>query len=250
MSLLEVVDLRSGYGKLPVLHGVSMRVDEDEIVAIVGPNGAGKSSLIKTIFQLLKPMQGAIYFDGADLGQVATDQLAARGMGYVPQGANIFPQLDVEENLRVALTAQRGADVRTGLDAAYETFPVLGDRRRQRSSTLSGGERQMLAVAGAIAGRPRFLALDEPTTGLAPTVVHALIAKILEIRQRGTAILWVVEENPLEVLKYCDRVYLLKSGVQQEMSSEAVTSDQALQEMFFGLGANHDGAGSETREPR
>lgn len=246
MSLLEVVGLRSGYGKLPVLHGVSMRVDADEIVAVVGPNGAGKSSLLKTIFQLLKPMQGAIYFDGADLGQLATDQLVHRGMGYVPQGANIFPQLDVEENLRVALTAQRGADVRAGLAAAYETFPVLGERRRQRSSTLSGGERQMLAVAGAIAGQPRFLALDEPTTGLAPTVVHGLIAKILEIRQRGTAILWVIEENPLEILPYCDRVYLLQGGVQQEMPPEDVTSDESLRAMFFGSETSQDVASTET----
>ena len=239
--LLEISDLRSGYGKLPVLHGISMNVAADEIVAIVGPNGAGKSSLLKTIFQLLKPMEGSVHFDGVDLAHLPTNQLAELGMGYVPQGANNFSHLNVEENLKVALTAQRSTDVSAGLDFAYETFPVLGDRRKQRASTLSGGERQMLAIAGAIVGRPRFVALDEPTTGLAPNIVRNVIAKILEIREGGTTILWVIEENPLEILEHCDRVYLMQGGVfHHELAPSEVSSDQALQEMFFGTGVPGD----------
>jgi branched-chain amino acid transport system ATP-binding protein len=247
--LLEISDLRSGYGKLPVLHGVSMNVMADEIVAIVGPNGAGKSSLLKTIFQLLKPMEGSVRFDDVDLTSLPTNQLAELGMGYVPQGANNFSHLNVEENLKVALTAQRGSDVDAGLEFAYETFPVLGDRRKQRASTLSGGERQMLAIAGAIVGRPRFVALDEPTTGLAPTIVRNVIAKILEIRKRGTTILWVIEENPLEILGHCDRVYLIQGGVfHHELTPSEVASDQALQEMFFGTGVAEERPAAEVND--
>lgn len=234
MTLLSVRDLRSGYGRLPVLHGVSLDVAADDVVAIVGPNGAGKSSLLKTVFQLLKPTGGTVTFDGTDLRPLGTAQLPGLGMGYVPQGANTFPNLTVEENLRVGLTAC-GADVREGLDSAFQTFPALGDRRRQRASTLSGGERQMLAVAGAMVTRPRFLALDEPTTGLAPTIVHALVERILAIRAQGTAILWVIEENPLEILRHCDRVYLMQGGVfHHVLRPEELLSDQALQELFFG----------------
>jgi ABC-type branched-subunit amino acid transport system ATPase component len=237
VSLLSVRDLRSGYGKLPVLHGVSMDVASDEVVAVVGPNGAGKSSLLKTIFQVLEPMEGTITLDGADLGARATTELARLGMGYVPQGGNTFPDLNVEENLRVALTAHRGLHVRDGLRLAYETFPVLKDRRQQRASTLSGGERQMLAIAGAIVSRPRLLALDEPTTGLAPTIVHNLIARILDIRTGGTAILWVIEENPLEILRHCDRVYLMQGGVfTHELQPDEILSSESLQQLFFGSG--------------
>jgi len=240
VSLLSVRDLRSGYGKLPVLHGISMDVASDEAVAIVGPNGAGKSSLLKTVFRLLDPMEGTIALDGADLCARATTDLVRLGMGYVPQGDNTFPDLNVEENLRVALTAHRGLDVREGLRLAYEVFPVLKDRSQQRASTLSGGERQMLAIAGAIVSRPRLLALDEPTTGLAPTIVHNLIAKILDIRRGGTAILWVIEENPLEILRHCDRVYLMQGGVfTHELRPDEILSSESLQQLFFGSGPSN-----------
>jgi branched-chain amino acid transport system ATP-binding protein len=249
VSLLSVRDLRSGYGKLPVLHGVSMEVASDEVVAIVGPNGAGKSSLLKTIFQVLKPMAGTIVLDGTDLGGKATNDLVRLGMGYVPQGGSTFPDLNVEENLRVALTAHRGLDVREGLQLAYDTFPVLRERRQQRASTLSGGERQMLAIAGAIVSRPRLLALDEPTTGLAPTIVRNLIAKILDIRTSGTAILWVIEENPLEILTHCDRVYLMQGGVlTHELQPDEILSNKSLQRLFFVSGPA-DGKVQTSSEP-
>lgn len=243
MTLLHVEGLRSGYGKLPVLHGLDLHVQADEIVAVVGPNGAGKSTLLKTVFQLLKPMAGTVSFAGRDLAAAGTADLAALGMGYVPQGGSTFPALTVEENLRVALTAVGSSNVTAGLDLAYELFPVLGDRRRQSASTLSGGERQMLALAGAMVIEPRLLALDEPTTGLAPTIVQGLISKITEFRERGSAILWVIEENPTEILPFCDRVYLMQGGVfHREMAASELLDQEALEELFLGADAGGEPA--------
>jgi branched-chain amino acid transport system ATP-binding protein len=239
MSLLEVTDINAGYGKISVLHDVSVRVEESEIVAVVGPNGAGKSTLVKTILQLLKASSGSVTFGGTEISRRRTSDLAKLGIGYVPQGGNTFPDLSIEENLRVALRAAANLSADQGLTRAYERFPVLGNRRRQSASTLSGGERQMLAVAAAMAIEPRLLILDEPTTGLAPTIVHSLSASIRSYRDHGVGILWVVEENPLEILQGCDRVYLMQGGVvRRETSAEAMLGDDTLQRLFFGL--EHD----------
>jgi branched-chain amino acid transport system ATP-binding protein len=192
MSLLEVNSVVSGYGKLHVLHQVSISVNKGEIVAVVGPNGAGKTTLMKTIFRVLPLAQGSISFDG---------------------------QLDTDR-------------ARTEI---YERFPVLAQRRRQSAGTLSGGERQMLALAGAMVTNPRFLALDEPTTGLAPSIVNNLIDQIVEYRNSGSSILWVVEENPLLVLPYVDRVFLVQGGaVANEMAADELLGDDSLKELFFG----------------
>lgn len=241
MSLLQIEGVTSGYGNLPVLHDVSLRVDEGEIVAVVGPNGAGKSTLLRTVFRLLPVKQGRLLFSAQDLTALSTMELSRLGMGLVPQGANTFPDLSVEENLRVALSAHASRGQRRSLDEAYAAFPRLKDRRRQRAKTLSGGERQMLALAGAMATRPRFLALDEPTTGLAPTIVHSLVRQITAFREEGTTILWVVEENPLEILRFVDRVYLMQSGViARELTSSALLADESLQGLFFGAAVEPD----------
>jgi branched-chain amino acid transport system ATP-binding protein len=235
VSLLEVGDVQSGYGKLPVLHGVSISAEKDEIVAVVGPNGAGKTTLMRTIFRLLPLMTGSVQFDGRNLRAFEARELAALGMGFVPQGGGTFPDLSVEDNLKVALVGKSRRDASEGLERMYETFPVLANRRRQRAKTLSGGERQMLALAGAMITSPRFLALDEPAAGLAPTIVQGLIRQILEFRKQGTAVLWVVEENPLQVLEYVDRVYLLQGGViERELAASELLADESLQDLFFG----------------
>jgi branched-chain amino acid transport system ATP-binding protein len=236
MSLLEVTDINAGYGKISVLHDVSVRVEESEIVAVVGPNGAGKSTLVKAILQLLKGSTGSVMFDGNEISKRRTSDLAKLGIGYVPQGGNTFPDLSIEENLRVALRGTANLSADQGLMRAYERYPVLGERRRQSASTLSGGERQMLGVAAAMAIEPRLLILDEPTTGLAPTIVHSLGASIRSYRDRGVGILWVVEENPLEILQGCDRVYLMQGGVvRRETSAKTMLGDDTLQRLFFGL---------------
>lgn len=236
MSLLEVSSVVSGYGKLHVLHQVSISVNKGEIVAVVGPNGAGKTTLMKTIFRVLPMSAGSIRFDGKDLSGFETRELSTLGMGFVPQEGNVFRQLTVDENINVSMVASNGdLDTDRAKAEVYERFPMLANRRRQSAGTLSGGERQMLALAGAMVTNPRFLALDEPTTGLAPSIVNNLIDQIVEYRDRGSSILWVIEENPLLVLPYVDRVFLVQGGVvANEMDAQDLLGDDSLKELFFG----------------
>ena len=236
MSLLEVDGLESGYGRLPVLHSVSLRVEPNELVAIIGPNGAGKTSLGRAVFGLLPAMSGSISFDGEDLTSASTARRSALGMAMVPQTGNTFPDLTVEDNLAVSFSTLDGDAAERAVNTAYAMFPQLAERRKQPAKTLSGGERQMLAFASGSGSGPRFLLLDEPTTGLAPTIVHSLVEKIIEFKAGGASILWVIEENPLEVLPYVDRVYVLNSGaIQAEMAADELLSEGALQALFFGL---------------
>ena len=235
MSLLELSNVESGYGQLPILHGVSMQVEANEIVAVIGPNGAGKSTLMKTIFRLLPTESGSIVYGGRDLGSVSATKLASLGMAYAPQGFSTFPDLSVEDNLKVPLTSQSVRGAGRSMDRMFETFPILKERRRQRAKTLSGGERQMLALASAMILEPEFLALDEPTTGLAPSIVDTLVEQIVGFRDAGATILWVIEENPLEVLQHVERVYILQSGlIERELTAEELLKDEALQDLFFG----------------
>lgn len=240
MTLLDVQDLTAGYGKLPVIHGVSLTVQPNETVALVGPNGAGKSTLLKSVFQLVMPMSGRIEFMGKDLGSISTAQMVRRGMAYVPQGGNTFPGLTVEENIRVALIPMGRAKLSTGIDAAFDRFPSLRKRRRSGASTLSGGERQMLAVAGALASEPKLLALDEPTTGLAPTIVAELIIRLADATADGVGVLWVVEENPAVILPHCDRVHIMQGGrISAEQDVSTVLEDEGLRKLFFGIDDIH-----------
>ncbi len=234
--LLEVEGLHAGYGGFPVLHGVDLSVNAGEIVAVVGPNGAGKSTLLKTIFRLLDTQAGSMRFEGADLNRHPTHSLADLGMGYVPQENNTFPDLSVRDNLALGLRNASTSVMKRRLANTAEAYPALRERMSQSASTLSGGERQMLALASAMITRPRFLALDEPTTGLAPSIVRERINDILRIRDSGTTLLWVIEESPLVCLPHCDRVYVMQAGVlDSPVSSREVLEDSALQSLFFGV---------------
>jgi ABC-type branched-subunit amino acid transport system ATPase component len=236
MSLLELTGLETGYGKLPVLHAVDLRVDENEMVALIGPNGAGKTSLAKAVFGLLPAMKGSVSFDGEDLTGANTARRMQLGMAMAPQVGNTFPELTVEDNLVTSFSTLAPDDSQAAVDNAYTLFPRLAERSRQAARTLSGGERQMLAFACASGTKPRFLLLDEPTTGLAPTIVHSLVERIVESKNGGASILWVIEENPLEVLPYVDRVYVLNNGtVRAETVAEDLLSEEALRTLFFGL---------------
>ena len=236
MSLLELVGLETGYGRLPVLDSVSMRVEVNEMVAIIGPNGAGKTSLGKAVFGLLPAMRGSIRFDGEDLTPASTARRTALGMAMAPQVGNTFPELTVEDNLIVSFSTLETENAERALANAYTMFPQLAERRRQPARTLSGGERQMLAFASCSGSSPRFLLLDEPTTGLAPTIVHSLVEKIIEFKDSGASILWVIEENPLEVLPFVDRVYVLNNGaIRAETAAEDLLSEESLRALFFGL---------------
>jgi branched-chain amino acid transport system ATP-binding protein len=237
--LLRVEGVESGYGKLSVVHSASMHCNQDELVAIVGPNGAGKTTLMRAIFGLLPVTAGSVHYDGEEVTNLDNKRLARLNLALVPQGGNTFPDLSVADNLHVALS--RRGDRRSRLaaiDRIYEEFPRLGERRRQMARTLSGGERQMLALAQGLITEPKLLVLDEPTSGLAPTVVEQLVATIVAIRERGTAVVWVIEENPLQVLEHVDRVHLLQAGtITAEVSAKALLEDTSMQDQFFGLEA-------------
>ena len=235
-AVLRVEALEAGYGGFPVLHGVDLEVAPGEIVAVVGPNGAGKSTLLKTIFRLLPATGGSVSFEGTDLQRHATHSLADLGMGFVPQEHNTFPDLSVRDNLGVALRGSSPVEIRRRVSDVADSYPALRDRMGQNASTLSGGERQMLALASAMITGPRFLALDEPTTGLAPSIVRERIDDILRIRDSGTTLMWVIEESPLVCLPHCDRVYVMQAGVLSDsVSSQQVLEDAALQALFFGV---------------
>jgi ABC-type branched-subunit amino acid transport system ATPase component len=234
MSILDVKSLESGYGKLPILHGIDINVEEGELVAVIGPNGAGKSTLLKSIAGLLPCWKGEVTFAGNRVHDFDPSQLPTWGLGYVPQDRNVFPGLTVVENLEMAATLlkDRGPKIKE----AFKRFPILGERQKQLARTLSGGERQMLAIASALMLDPKLLMVDEPTTGLAPVKANEVINHILDINHGGTAILWVVEENPASVLEHCPRVYLLESGqIRRTDSGKNLLADPKFAELFLGV---------------
>lgn len=233
---LNLKDVESGYGNLPILHGVSLEVEPAEIVAVIGPNGAGKTTLMKTIFGLLPTKGGQMNFAGQDLTRLNTPARAGLGMAYVPQESSTFPELTVYDNLAVSmLTASKGMQARR-IREMLELFPALGELRRARAGTLSGGERQMLAIASAMITKPQFLALDEPTTGLAPSIVAARIKDITAAREAGATVLWVIEESPMLCLPHVDRVYVMNSGeLGASQPASELLDEELLQATFFGV---------------
>ena len=210
-NLLEVKNVYAGYIKdLNILQGINFRIAPGELVAVIGPNGAGKSTLAKVIFGLLIPQQGEIIFKGKNIAGLKSDKIVKQGMCYVPQITNVFASLSVEENLEM------GAFIRSGsLDSLkekiYTMFPKLGSRRRQKAGTLSGGERQMLAMGKALMLEPDLLLLDEPSAALSPILVNSVLEQVKVINQTGTAIV-LVEQNAKKALAMADRGYVLENG--------------------------------------
>lgn len=210
MALLEVEGVTSGYGSMEVLRDVSLEVGAGEIVSIIGPNGAGKSTAMKLVFGLLKPWQGRVRFQGEDVSGLPPNKLVQRGLAYVPQVANIFRTLTVEENLEMgAFTVSGPLEPRK--ERVYELFPKLRERRRQRAGQMSGGERQMVAMGRALMLDPALLMLDEPSAGLAPLLVDHIFERIEDVNEAGIAIL-MVEQNARKSLQLADRGYVLAAG--------------------------------------
>lgn len=210
MPLLELERATSGYGQSAILHDVDLYVDAGEIVSIVGPNGAGKSTAMKLVFGLLTPWQGAVRYAGDDVSGVPPERLVRRGMAYVPQVANVFRTLTVEENLEMgAFTISGPLGARK--ERVYELFPHLSERRRQRAGQMSGGERQMVAMGRALMLEPKLLMLDEPSAGLAPMLVDLIFEKVREVNEEGIAVL-MVEQNARKSLELADRGYVLVNG--------------------------------------
>jgi len=237
--ILETQDLIAGYvSEVDILNGVSIAVREGEIVTLVGPNGAGKSTLIKSIFGLLKPRRGRIIFEDGDIGGEKPHTITRRGLSYVPQLDNVFPSLTVEENLEMgSLDRSR---TRERIDRMYELFPRLGERTSQAAGTMSGGERQMVAMARALMPDPRLLLLDEPSAGLAPAFVDAIFGKVEEINDAGVTIL-MVEQNARRALAMSDRGYVLDLGKNRfEGPGRDLIGDPKVAELYLGGTARVD----------
>jgi len=210
--LLEVRDIRAGYGKLDILHGVSLDVSRGELVCIIGPNGSGKSTTLKTITGFLHPTSGHILFDGKEILGLTCDQILKLGLAYVPQGRIVFPQMTVMENLELgAYIETSSTKVREALDRVWALLPILAERRHQKAGTMSGGEQQMLAIGRTLMTRPRMILLDEPSLGLSPKYVTLIYAKLREMKQQGYTML-VVEQNAVKALSVADRGYVLELG--------------------------------------
>lgn len=230
--MLLARDVSSGYNRLKIVDKVSLRVEDREIVVILGPNGSGKSTLLKTIFGLLPLMEGSITFLGRVLDTPKPHQLVKLGMAYVPQVDNIFPSLSVMENLEMG--AYLRSDPEEGISRAFALFPELEDKASLTAINLSGGERQMLALARALMLEPKLLLLDEPSAGLAPTLVTRIMEKIKEIRESGVAVL-LVEQNVKSALKIADRGYILAGGRKVfEGSAEEIMSHKDIGKIYFG----------------
>jgi len=210
--MLRLEGVRAGYGPIDALRGLDLEVRAGELVCLLGANGAGKSSTLRAISGLLRPREGRIVFDGGDIqGREPSDVLRA-GIAHCPEGRRVFPYLTVRENLAMGAYVRRdGAAIAADLERVYAHFPILGDRRHQAAGTLSGGEQQMLAIGRALMARPKLILFDEPSLGLAPTVVETTFAIIGDIRRSGTTVL-MVEQNARLALRMADRGYVMEAG--------------------------------------
>ncbi len=238
-ALLVTEDVIAGYvSEVDVLSGVSIQVHDGEIATVIGPNGAGKSTLIKTIFGLLRPRSGRVIFSGEEITGHKPHAITRLGLSYVPQLDNVFPTLTVEENLEMGSLDRE----RTGaqIERMYELFPRLGERRRQAAGTMSGGERQMVAMARALIPDPRVLLLDEPSAGLAPAFVEAIFQKIEDINKAGVTIV-MVEQNARRALTMSDRGYVLDLGANRfEGAGRELLDDPKVAELYLGGTARVD----------
>ncbi|MFQ5828918.1 MAG: ABC transporter ATP-binding protein [Candidatus Methylomirabilia bacterium] len=234
--MLEVQEATAGYGEFTALWGVTLKVKAGEAVAVVGPNGAGKTTLMRVISGLLPVRAGHLRLEGRSLEGSPAHEIVSRGIAHVPEGRRIFPQLTVEENLKMGgfLPASRRHYAET-VARVYDLFPVLAERRRQRAGTLSGGEQQMLAIGRALMSRPKLILLDEPSLGLAPVMVLRLFELIRRIRQEGYTIL-IVEQNVRQVLSLVDRAYLLEVGrIKGEGRAADLAEQDFVRKAYMGL---------------
>jgi len=234
--MLRVEGLTAGYGKLVVLDDVNVLARGGRITVVVGPNGSGKSTLLKTIFGLTRIYSGVVRLDGEVLSGLPPHEIARRGVAYVPQVENVFAELTVEENLRIASYGMEESVVRDGLDLVLSFFPVLRERMRQKARTMSGGERRMLAIAMALLRRPRLMMFDEPTSDLSPLLARQVLDKIVELRDRIGLTIVLVEQNARKALEIGDDAYLLVSGrVVFGGGADELLSHPELGRMYLGV---------------
>jgi branched-chain amino acid transport system ATP-binding protein len=240
--MLEIIGLSSGYGGPAVLDDVSLRVSAGEIVTVVGANGAGKTTLLNTIAGLLRPLNGEITLDGADIAGRATEKIVRAGLSLVPEGRQIVAPLSVEENLLIGAYGRKKAAAAETLDAIFRRFPRLKERRKQPAGLLSGGEQQMLAIGRALMAGPRVLLLDEPSMGLAPLIVSEIFALLRELNEQGLAVL-LVEQNARKALAIAKRGYVLEGGrIVLEGRASDLAKSPAIIDAYLGAAARRESA--------
>ena len=234
MTMLVVDDVFSGYGKSQVLHGVSLSVDEGEIVALIGANGAGKTTLLKTISGLVQTRSGTIRFQNTEIQNFSAHRIVESGVSQVAEGRAMLKRMTVLENLRIGAHVRKDKEVGQDIDQIFSKFPVLGDRHDQLAGLLSGGEQQMLAIGRALMARPRILLLDEPSLGLAPMVVTEIFRTLRALRDDETTI-FLVEQNARRALQVADRGYVLERGqIAFEGTGQRLLDDEKIQQTYLG----------------
>ena len=234
--MLKINELRTGYNGGEIVHGISMEVPDEKIVAIVGGNGAGKSTLIKAITGLIATTSGTVEFDGEKLTGLAPDKIMQKGVCLVPEGRQLFPNMTVEENMDIgSCTKEAKKHRKKSMEEMFEIFPRLKERRQQLTGTLSGGEQQMVATARALMGKPKLLIMDEPSWGLAPILVNEMFQTIEMVRSRGTAVL-IVEQNVGKTLAASDWGYVIENGVvvMQDVGKKLL-QDEGLKKAYLGI---------------
>ena len=236
MRLLELENIHSYYGKIHALKGISLTVEEGEIVTLIGGNGAGKTTTLRSISGLLHPKEGSVKLMGKDITRMSPNHVHKEGLGLVPEGRGIFPRLTVLENLEMgAYIVKDRAEIERGIEYAFTLFPRLRERSTQKGGTLSGGEQQMLATARGLMSNPRILLMDEPSMGLAPVLVDQIFDVIKELNSRGTTIL-LVEQNALMALGVAHRAYVLQTGkIVLSGDAQDVARDENVKKAYLGI---------------
>ena len=233
--MLTLDDIRTGYGDLEVLHGLSLQVDAGEVVALIGANGAGKTTTLRTIMGIVRPRRGTVTFEGDDVTGTPAHRMVRRGVAMVAEDRELFGGLTVRENLLMGAFTRRRDEAAATLEEVSGLFPILAERATQRAETMSGGQQQMLAIGRALMGRPRLLLLDEPSLGLAPQLVQTVFDVITTIRERGITVL-IVEQNASRTLQLANRAYVLESGeITLQGAGRDLLDDQRVRAAYLGV---------------
>jgi len=235
MSILKISGLKAAYGSIIALKGVSIEVNEGEIVAVIGANGAGKSTLLKAVSGILPKQGGTVTFMGEDITNLPSDEIVRRGIVQVPEGRQIFNEMSVLDNLKMgAFTRNRKDNLKPDIERMFDLFPILAERRNQKGGSLSGGEQQMLALARALMSHPKLLMLDEPSMGLAPIVVEKIYETIEQISRQGITII-LIEQDAMMALSTANRAYVLETGsVALEGYTKDLINDERMREVYLG----------------
>lgn len=235
MAMLEIKDIEVYYGVIQAIKGISFKVNEGEVIALIGANGAGKTTILHTITGLLSPKKGSVVFEGKDITKVPAHKIVSLGMAHVPEGRRVFAELTVLENLKMgAYTRKDKAEIAKTLENVYKRFPRLEERKNQLAGTLSGGEQQMLAMGRALMSHPKIIVMDEPSMGLSPILVNEIFDIIQEVSASGTTVL-LVEQNAKKALSIADRAYVLETGkIVLEGNAKDLMDNDSIKKAYLG----------------